>query len=114
MAATDSQKTLYHVCARWDGDDLRSLVTRLGEMEGIEEYARRWPDAGDLALDHAYRVHLYATLAEAVAHRDEYGGEILEIDATWLNPEVDGAEFAHPMVARVPAHCVRRLSEGGR
>ena len=101
----------YHVCAKWDGLNLESLYKQHGE-EAYEIFTAKWPEASDLAQYHCNIIHLYATLAEAVEHQEEYGGEILVIDNTdeYLDIKIDTLEFAHPVVyGKIDADCISRL-----
>jgi hypothetical protein len=110
--------TIYHVTRGWDGGDLRSLARRvddgdLGLDEALEQVAARWCD-GCLATAERYldgdghEVHCHATLAEAIAYRDEWcdGGEVLSIDAAGL-VVAEGCEYPHPVVRDlIPADAI--------
>lgn len=91
-------KTLYHVANKWDGQKLESLYNQIGE-EAYEEYANKWPEAAELAQEHAHYVHCYETLEDALNHKQEFGGEVLKIELDeFVEVEIDNLEFAHPMV----------------
>jgi hypothetical protein len=100
---------LYHVSENWDGGDLLSLYRQIG-TDAYEEYADRWPDAGELGVYHVHYIHLHSTLGEAKAFADEFGGEILEINADDLDIEMDRLEYPHPMVRDcIPAEYIKRI-----
>lgn len=102
---------LYHVTTgQWNGDDLLSLYRQFGD-EAYEEYAKKWPEAGELVQYHVHYIHLHGNLEEAIQFAREFGGEILEIDATELDIEIDNLEYPHPMVRDcIPAAHVKRLA----
>lgn len=89
----------YHVCTKWDGNNLESLYKQHGE-DAYEIFATRWPEAGDLAQYHVNVIHLHANLSDAEDFCGEFGGEILVISDP--NGEIDvkndTLEYAHPVV----------------
>jgi hypothetical protein len=102
----------YHVCKQWDGGDLLPLARLMrDECAAIETYLERWPEAGELALEHVHWVHMYDSLDQAKDHVIEYGGEILEISDE-ITVARDRCEFDHPMAREIPAWAIRRLKEG--
>lgn len=102
---------LYHVCPTWNGSDLESLY-RQHKDEAYEMYADKWPEAGELAQYHTHYIHLHSTLDDAQEYADEYGGEILVIEALddELDVETDTLEYNHPVIRDViPAEYIKRL-----
>jgi hypothetical protein len=97
----------YHVVRKWDENDLVPLNDQ-------DEFARRWPDAGELSQIHAYRVHMYFSLDEAKDHQDAFGGEILVIDESMIDWQTDDLEIncIHATARRVPADAIRRYETG--
>ena len=90
-----SSGRLYHVVPdSYDGGDLRSLYEQLGD-DAYEEFARRWPEAGDLGQVHANRVFLYDDIADAQSHADSFGGRVLEIDPAGLDVRFDDLEIPY-------------------
>lgn len=77
----DAPKELYHVVGPdyRQGDALRSLYARKGEA-AYDEFARRWPEAGNLGMDHAHKVMFYDKLDDALSHADAFGGNVLKVD----------------------------------
>lgn len=109
VVACPAVSVLYHVCETWDGGDLESLAARIGEGPAYEEFARRWPEGGDLGIYHVHYVHLHWTREDAEDHAAYYGGEVLRIDVAGLHVDRDTLEFHHPMVRdHIPAYAVSR------
>lgn len=85
--------TLYHVTPKWDGQDLKSAASRLGECEAIDIFMAKWQtEDSSFAQDQVVKIYFYRSLAEAINHQENYGGEILDIDDTWLDIKVDEIE----------------------
>jgi hypothetical protein len=74
-------KELYHVAGPeyQSGSPLQSLYRRLGN-EAYDEFAKRWPEAGDLGQYHAHNTFFYDNLADALDHADNFGGKVLKVD----------------------------------
>jgi hypothetical protein len=104
------RSTMYHVVIKdWDGDDLLSLYQQIGDA-AYEEYAEKWPEAGELGQYHVHYVHLHATLDQAREFVEEFGGEILEVNTEDLDIVIDNLEYPHSMVRdRIPAEYVKRI-----
>ena len=102
----DTEK-MYHVCPRWDGDDLLSLY----EQEGEEAYIifhRKYELDNGLGFDHVHYIHGHYTLAEAREYQRVFGGQILEIDTRDLAVKHDCVEYPHPMVrGRIPKEYIK-------
>lgn len=101
----------YHVTDHWDGGDLESLVTRIGENEGYDAFLERWPDAGELTFYHANRVHLFDSLEKAERFCAAYGDEILIIDGEGLDIDLDTLETNEPhysVLDKIPANNIHR------
>ena len=79
--AMEAPKELYHVVGPdyAAGEPLRSLYSRLGD-DAYEEFAKRWPDAGDLALDHPHKTFFFTDAKAAAQHADDFGGQVLRVD----------------------------------
>ena len=77
----DAPSELYHVVGPEyaEGSPLQSLHSRLGD-KAYDEFAKRWPDAGDLALDHPHKTFFYSNAKEAAQHADDFGGKVLRVD----------------------------------
>jgi len=89
---------MYHVAPSDHTGDLASLYSQHGDA-AYDMYAKRWPDAGDLAQYHAHYVHLYDSLADAHMHASVHGGKIYRVlPDDLLVVERDALEFDHPMV----------------
>ena len=88
---------LYHVCANYDGGDLMTAARMMGELEAIESYVAKWPEAGELAAAHVNMIHLHETIDQAREFAAIYGGAVLEIDAEYLDVVVDSLEYPHPV-----------------
>ena len=102
----------YHVTDLWDGWPLESLYDRYGEG-AYEMYAKKWPDSANLAQVHAHVVHLHSTLRKAWEYQQEYGGEILRIDGTGLDIEMDSYEYPHPVCKEpIPVNSITILGGG--
>ncbi len=83
---------LYHVTEKWDGKDLQTAYDRLGD-DAIEYFMEKWDcDDSAFAADQITSIYFYATVEQAQNHQDNYGGEILEIDAEYIETEIDSIE----------------------
>jgi len=101
--------TLYHVTPKWDGQDLAPAASRIGEAEAIEMFMAKWEtDDTSFAQDQVSKVYLYNNIEQAVSHQDTYGGEILVIDATYLDIVIDEIE-GYPTCRRVSAADIKRI-----
>jgi hypothetical protein len=101
------EERMYHVCPRWDGDDLLSLYEQLGE-EAYIIFAKRHEVDNELGIGNAHFVHCHYTLQEAKEYKKIFGGQILEIDASKLEVKHDCIEYPHPKVrGRIPKQYVR-------
>lgn len=97
--------TIYHVCrGDWDGRDLLPFASRYEwSDDACEMILAAWPDliTADKAWEYyctdGRQVHCHATLEQARDFADEYGGAVLEIDATGLDI-AEGREYPHPVV----------------
>lgn len=94
---------LYHVCRDgWDGGDLLALADRMewGD-EACEYIAANWPDCEGKEWEYyntdGTEIHFHATLEQAIEFADEFGGEILVIDASGLDVR-EGTEYPHPVI----------------
>jgi len=88
---------IYHVCKNWDGCNIESLYKQYGD-EAYRIFAKKWPDAAELAEYHVHYVHCHFALDEAKEYQTEFGGEIIAIDAEYLDVVIDTLEYPHPMV----------------
>ena len=79
----------YHVTKEWDGKDLVSAAKRYGEAGAIDMFCKKWDADESFAIDQITKVYVYSTIEDAQEHKDVYGGEILEIDDTYLELVVD-------------------------
>lgn len=81
---------LYHVAGPEysAGEPLKSLYARKGPA-AYDEYAARWPEAGDLVQYHPHQNFFYHTMEDAQNHAADFGGKILKIDSS----KVDGLHF---------------------
>ena len=81
---------LYHVVGpEYEaGQPLRSLYSRKGNA-AYDEYAARWPEAGDLVQYHPHQNFFYDKLADAENHAADFGGKVLKIDPQ----KVEGLNF---------------------
>lgn len=103
------KEVAYHVSKKWDGGDLLSLHEQLGD-DAYEEFRNRWPDSGGLAFSHSDLIHLYTTLDEAENHAAEFGGEVLVVDLSNIEWNIDKKEFPHPVVrGKIPKRYVSRF-----
>jgi len=108
--------TVYHVVrGEWDGRDLTPFVRRHNwSEETVELICKAWPDVDpwQYYCTEAHYLHLCDTVAEAKEFAEEFGGQILEIDADGLTLE-QGREYPHP-VSRdaIDASRVRLLAVG--
>lgn len=101
----------YHVCQCWDGGDLMSLLDQHNgdESAALEEFAARWPEAGELGVYHISYIHLWDSLDQAEQFQSWFGGEILEINGDDLEIERDSLEFDHPITRDIiPKTNIRR------
>lgn len=80
-------KELYHVVGPEyePGQPIRSLYSRKKEA-AYDEYAQRWPEAGDLVQDHPHKVFFYDNIKDAEDHAAMFGGSILRVNPS----KVDG------------------------
>lgn len=106
--------TIYHVCrGEWDGSDLLALARRMPQW-GDEVCAlieASWPDcdAWTYYNTEAMFVHCHETIEQARDFAEEFGGQVLAIDAADLTVGV-GDEYPHPVVRdMVPAALVARI-----
>ena len=88
---------IYHVCRDWDGNNLQSLYEQYGD-QAYDIFLSKWPDAGELAEYHVHYIHCHSALDEAKEYQAEYGGQIIAIDAEYLDVIIDNLEYPHPMV----------------
>jgi hypothetical protein len=105
--------TLYHVTPKWDGNDLETAASRLGEVEAIEMFLAKWEiDDASFAADQVTKIYLYATFEQAQEHQAMYDGEILEIDDRYLEVFTDWSEGIANLAVRhnIPKSDIRRLS----
>lgn len=102
-------QTIYHVAQDgWDGADLLSLYAQYRD-DAYDQYAERWPDAGELCYEHAHYVHCHASLSDATAFQADHGGDLLIISLDEDDIVMDVAEYPHPMVRdAIPAHAIIR------
>lgn len=86
MVRTGAAPTeLYHVVGpEYEGGPLRSLYARKGDA-AYDEFAQRWPEAGDLGQDHAHKVMFYDKLEDALSHADAFGGKVLRVDPSMVD-----------------------------
>jgi hypothetical protein len=86
----ETPQELYHVVGEdyKSGDPLRSLYSRKGNA-AYDEYAARWPEAGDLVQYHPHQNFFYDTLADAQNHASDFGGKILKVEPS----KVEGLHF---------------------
>ena len=101
------EERMYHVCPEWDGSDLLSLFEQIGE-EAYVVFAKKHEINNKLGIGNAHFVHCHYTVEEAREYQRNFGGQILEIDATALEVKHDCIEYPHPMVrGRIPKQYVR-------
>lgn len=104
---------IYHATKKWDGENLESLASQIGEFDAIEEYTKKWPDAGELAAYHVHYVHCFKDLGDAEEFANEIDGEVVEIDFEDFFEdfvEIDNLEFPHPVVRdEIPAEYISRV-----
>jgi hypothetical protein len=101
--------TLYHVTPKWDGKDLESAASKMGEVAAIEIFLAKWQTEDDsFAQDQVTKVYFYNTINEAISHQETYGGEILAIDETYLDIAIDEIE-GYPTCRRVSASDIKRI-----
>jgi hypothetical protein len=83
-------KELYHVVGPeyQQGQPLKSLYSRKGD-KAYDEFAAKWPDAGDLALDHPHKIFFYEDAAKAAEHAADLGGRVVKVDPS----KVSGLQF---------------------
>jgi len=105
-------RTYYHVAPDTYriGTTLESLHAIHGDA-AYDMYAKRWPDAGTLGFIHAHYVHLHATLADAQAYVEDFGGIILSVTLDEdIKVIIDQDEYPHPMVEdSIPANMITPL-----
>ena len=83
---------LYHVTPKWNGQNLQTAEQLFGE-DAVEYFMDKWGCYdSSFAQDQVSRIYFYATLDEAQAHQDAFDGEILEIDASYIEIETDEVE----------------------
>ena len=103
------EEKMYHVCPRWNGDDLLSLYEQMGE-EAYDAFAVKHGIGNELGIGNAHFVHCHYTVEEAREHQRAFGGEILEVDASVLEVKHDCIEYPHPKVRGIiPKQYVRRV-----
>lgn len=105
----------YHVCENgWNGKELESLETQCGEDKAIDMFIEKWPDAESLAPYHIMVVHLYSNLDQAQDHKNEFGGELLEINIPEDEVEdyitIDTLEFDHPTAKEIPVEFIKKVA----
>lgn len=103
---------IYHVCPKYDGEDLKSLAKLEGEEEAFRIFEERWPE-GDPTPD-IYQVHGHLTLEDAKRHQEYFGGEILEIDVAIAEETGDADCIWHreghlAFGGRIPAGACRKI-----
>jgi hypothetical protein len=102
--------TLYHVTPHWNGEELKSLASQLGECDAIDAFMAKWQtDDSSFAQDQVTNIYFYNTLDEAQDHQDEYGGEILAIDDTYLTITMDPIEGYPTSRGPISAHDINRI-----
>lgn len=83
----------YHVSKNWNGRDLESLTTFLGDYnEAIEQFCERWPECTEAADLHVTYVFLYDSVQLAEQHAATFGGDILEINCEHIDLVIDPYE----------------------
>jgi len=94
---------LFHVAPdSYNGGDLLSLHQQMGE-DAYEEFAKRWPESGDLGQAHADKIFMFDNIDEASSYRDWRGGKIVEIDPDMVDAKVDpfeGYKYADTRINR--------------
>lgn len=103
--------TLYHVCrGEWDGSDLLSLSRMMQWGDEAAEYiAANWPDCDPWVYycTEGRYIHCHETLDQAREFAAEFGGQVVEIDASELEVGI-GAEYPHPVVeCSIPAEYIK-------
>jgi hypothetical protein len=100
---------IYHVTPKWDGKDLESAASRLGECEAIDMFMAKWEtEDASFAQDQVTKIFFYLTLAEATEHQATYGGEILAIDDTYITIKIDEIEGFPSYRGPVAAEDIKR------
>jgi len=103
-----SHKKYYHVVPEDfpDGDGLRSLYSRMGD-DAYDEFAKRWPDAGDMGQYHADQVFLFDTPTDAQDFADWRGGRIMQVTPDeYLEVKRDPLEGFNYVQGEIPAEYV--------
>jgi hypothetical protein len=109
MKITESEMK-YHVTKNWDGGDLESLAMRVGDdQEAMEIFCDRWPEAGEAADLHIHCIFLYASLEQAIAHQENFGGEILEINDEYLEIREDPYEGELYVRDEIEAEYIKKI-----
>lgn len=83
----------YHVTPKWNGEDIVTASEYFGgEEAAIEAFCAKWDADTSFAYDQITKIFLFDTLEEAFEFQAEYGGEILEIEDTYIELNVDQIE----------------------
>lgn len=109
----------YHVAPpEYSGGALKSLYSQMGN-DAYDEFARRWPEAANMGEYHADNVFMFDDLADAMAHAESTGGNILRIDPEYLDVSYDmlevpsGRKKGYPFVQReIPADSILGFLKG--
>jgi len=104
---------IYHVSQTYQGGDLESSATQMGESEAIEAFCEKWDNAdASLAVYHVNYIHCHDTIEQAREFAEEFGGNVFAIDADamaddYIEIERDTLEYDHPIIRdEIPAEFI--------
>ena len=105
--------TYYHVTSNWDNGDLMCGAQYYGsETAAIERFCAKWgTDDSSYAQDQVTKLYLWASIEEAQAMQEDFGGEILKIETEDLTVFEDRTERTPMLATReiIPADCISRI-----
>ncbi len=106
----------YHVCKRWDGNDIIPLVDKCNNNQdmALKKFNKKYPNGIGLGEEHIYWVHMWDSLSNAIACAVKMRGQILKVNdvKNILTIKRDTLEFDHPMTKCIPSSLIVKV--GGR